>query len=153
MRHQRNLTTERTARAIAVMTLLSVATAYAATPADIEFFETRVRPILAEHCYACHGPEKQRSNLRWDHIEFALTGGERGPALVPGDPAKSRMIEAISYANRDLRMPPTGKLPEATIATLRDWIKRGAPWPDEPKPAAENQSERFDLEARWANHW
>ena len=128
--------------------------AHGANPADLAFFETKVRPILATHCYKCHGPTKQKSNLRWDHIDFALKGGERGPALVPGEPVKSRMITAINYKDRELRMPPKNRLSKADIATLTEWVRRGAPWPDEPQPAAgEGTSERFDLEKRKQSHW
>lgn len=149
MMHYRNI------QALAfALTAALAGTALAANPADLTFFETKVRPILATHCFKCHGPDKQRSDLRWDHIDFALKGGERGPALVPGEPDKSRMITAISYKDRELRMPPTGRLSKKNIATLTEWVRRGAPWPDEPRPAAgEGASERFDLEKRKQSHW
>jgi hypothetical protein len=122
-------------------------------PADLEFFETQIRPILAENCFKCHGPDKQESGMRLDHIETVLLGGSRGPALVVNQPDASRLIEAIQYGNVDLQMPPTGKLSEAEITNLREWIRRGAPWPDEPLPSASRVEEAFDIASRRDTHW
>ncbi len=122
---------------------------------DLAFFETRVRPVLAEHCFACHGPEKQKGGLRLDHIAFLDKGGDNGPALTPGDAAGSLLLEVIGYGNVELQMPPTGKLPDAAIADLTTWISNGAVWPDEPMPSdtAAAASPEFDLAARRAAHW
>jgi hypothetical protein len=127
----------------------------AADPAAIDFFETKVRPLLSEHCYSCHGPQKQKSALRLDHISLALKGGENGPALVPGHPEKSRLIEGIGYANVDFQMPPKKKLPDADIAVLTKWVQDGAAWPSEPVPALvkADKSKGFDLQARREAHW
>src|SRR5436190_23019387 len=89
-----------------------------------DFFERKIRPVLAEHCYKCHSAsaEKLKGNLLLDSREGMLNGGESGkPAVVAGDPEKSRLIEAIRYTNDDLQMPPKkagGKLSEAQIADL-----------------------------------
>ena len=123
------------------------------SPQDLEFFEKEVRPILAENCFECHGPDKQRSDLRLDHISLVLQGGSRGPAIVPGDPAASHLVEFIEYGNVDIQMPPNSKLPDGKIAVLKEWIKRGAPWPAEPVPSVRQTKEAFDLEARKADHW
>src|SRR5688572_14747756 len=67
-------------------------------PADIEFFEKKIRPLLVDRCYECHSAEhKIKAGLRLDHAEGWLTGGESGPALVPGKPDASRLIRAIRY--------------------------------------------------------
>ncbi len=95
------------------------------------FFETRVRPLLAERCFQCHDDKKQRGDLRLDSRAAMLLGGSVGPAVVPGDPAKSLFIKAIRYEDEDLQMPPKGKLGDDEIATLTQWIKLGAPWPGE----------------------
>ncbi len=124
-----------------------------AQDAALEFFEKQVRPLLAENCYKCHGPETQKSGLRLDHISTALKGGARGPALVPGDPGKSHLVEFAGYGNVDIQMPPTGKLSAEKIATLTQWVAMGAPWPDEPAPAAASQPEAFDLAQRRDRHW
>ncbi len=99
------------------------------SPADLEFFEAKVRPVLAEHCLSCHGPEKQKSGLRLDSRSAALKGGASGPAIAPGDPGNSPLIEAVRQSG-DLKMPPKGKLPEEAVAALTDWVKRGAAWPE-----------------------
>ena len=94
-----------------------------------KFFETEVRPLLSKHCFECHGEKKQKGGLRVDDIGYLKTGGDTGPALVPGDPEKSPMIEAVRYKNKDFQMPPKEQLSEAQVATLEKWIKMGAPWP------------------------
>ena len=99
---------------------------------SLEFFETAVRPILARRCHECHGPDKQKSTLRLDHIQHIMKGGERGPALVPGVPDASRLLRAIGYSDPDLQMPPRERLPDEERETLRRWIADGANWPDEP---------------------
>ena len=97
------------------------------TPEQVKFFEERVRPILAENCYKCHGSEQQKGKLRLDLREMALGGGESGPVIVPGHPDKSLLVEAVKWES--LEMPPSGKLSPQNIATLAEWIKLGAPMP------------------------
>ena len=98
---------------------------------DIAFFETKVRPILVERCYACHSNEAKtlRGGLKLDSKAGWQQGGDSGPAIEPGKPEESLLVLAIQYEDEALRMPPKGKLPEAEIATLVDWVKRGAPDP------------------------
>ncbi|MEO6809294.1 MAG: PSD1 and planctomycete cytochrome C domain-containing protein, partial [Isosphaeraceae bacterium] len=96
-------------------------------PAEVTFFETEVRPLLAENCLKCHGPKKQRGGLRLDSRAAVLAGGDSGPVVVPGKPADSLLVEAINYGG--LEMPPTGKLDDAKRAALTRWIEMGAPWP------------------------
>ena len=136
-----------------IVCLVPISVAAATEPADVEFFERRVRPMLAEHCYSCHGPNKQESDLRLDHISTILQGGTRGSAIVAGRPQESLVVEAIAYTNVDLQMPPHGRLPEAVRADLQNWIARGAPWPDEPIPGATDEPIKFYLETRRASHW
>jgi hypothetical protein len=96
-----------------------------------DFFERQVRPVLVERCYKCHSAdsEKIKGGLTLDTPEGWLKGGEHGPAIVPGAPEQSRLIEAIRYGNEDLQMPPKQKLSEAEIANITSWIKMGAPAP------------------------
>lgn len=115
----------------------------AANADDFTFFEQKVRPVLAEHCYPCHSAEKQKSGLRLDHGAYVQQGGETGMVIEAGNPTASRLIEAIQYANVDLQMPPDGKLPEDAIAALEKWVRDGAQWPDEPKPAGTRSTARF----------
>jgi cytochrome c553 len=95
--------------------------------ADVEFFEKSIRPILVARCLSCHGAEKQKGELRLDGRSAILTGGSTGPAVVPGNPKESLLVDAINYGDT-VQMPPKSKLPPDEIATLTDWVKRGAPW-------------------------
>jgi len=119
--------------------------------ADREFFEAKVRPVLAEHCYRCHGPERQKAKLRLDSRAALLQGGESGPAVVPGNIARSLLVKAISYTDAEFRMPPKGKLPDEAIAVLKHWVERGAHWPDD-KAVTTTRGPEFNLKER-SKHW
>ncbi len=95
---------------------------------QMRFFESEVRPLLAEKCWGCHNEEKQKGELRLDSLSAMLSGGESGPAIVPGKPDESTLIAAIRYES--LEMPPAGQLNELQIAVLTKWISLGAPWPE-----------------------
>src|SRR4051812_42689334 len=93
-----------------------------------------IRPILEKSCYSCHGPKKQKSDLRLDRKEAALKGGAEGPSIVPGDSAGSALIERVAGVDPDLIMPPEGqgeRLPPEQVSLLRAWIDQGATWPVE----------------------
>jgi mono/diheme cytochrome c family protein len=95
--------------------------------ADEKFFETRVRPLLAQHCFECHGPDKQKSGLRLDSAEAVRKGGASGePPVVPGDPAKSLLIKAVRHADGVTAMPPKKKLADRDVADLARWVADGA---------------------------
>ncbi|MFM7071911.1 MAG: DUF1553 domain-containing protein [Planctomycetota bacterium] len=126
--------------------------ALAAGSDDNEFFEKRIRPILAQRCWECHGGDdsKRRGALRLDSREGVLEGGETGPAVVAGDPAASLLVEAIQFQSSQIEMPPSGKLPEREIADLVEWVRRGAPFP---KAATVTNGKRgIDWEAG-RRHW
>lgn len=122
--------------------------------AAIEFFEKKVRPVLVDHCYKCHSAKEDRAKggLHVDSRAALLEGGDNGPAIVPGQPEKSRLVQAIRYQNVELRMPPKGKLPDAVIADLAAWVKMGAPWPGDNKGVVVAKGD-FDLAKRKAAHW
>ncbi|HSG72347.1 MAG TPA: DUF1549 domain-containing protein, partial [Planctomycetaceae bacterium] len=124
------------------------------TPEQAEFFETKIRPVLAEHCWKCHGPEKQEANLRLDKYAFVLKGGDTGPAIVPGKPESGELVDAINYEATGYQMPPDGKLPREKIDDLTKWVKMGAPWPGADKETAtDDQPETtIDFAAR-KKHW
>lgn len=103
-----------------------------ASPAQVEFFEKTIRPILANHCFECHGPDKQRGSLRLDSRAAMLEGGERGPAMVLTKPDSSLLLKAIHYKD-DLKMPPKSPLKAEQIAALTVWIQQGAFWPEKAK--------------------
>ncbi len=130
-----------------------VAAAADPTPEQAERFEKTIRPLLVEHCYKCHSAEakKVKGGLRVDGRKHLLDGGDTGPAVVPGDPAKSKLIEAVKYGNKDMLMPPVGKLPADAIAALETWVKEGAPWPND--TATVVKKDDFDLAKRKAEHW
>lgn len=97
------------------------------TPQQLQFFETRVRPLLHSRCVKCHGENEQKGGLRLDSLESLLTGGESGPAAVTGQPAKSLLLEAVRYES--FEMPPDKPLSDQEIADLESWIKNGTAWP------------------------
>jgi mono/diheme cytochrome c family protein len=100
------------------------------TPEDVRFFEARVRPLLAERCFKCHGPEKQKGDLRLDSAGAVRKGGGSGkPLVVAGKPDESLLLRAVRHADGVEEMPPGGKLKDAEIADLAAWVKRGAPFP------------------------
>ncbi|HEU4753030.1 MAG TPA: DUF1549 domain-containing protein, partial [Armatimonadota bacterium] len=93
-----------------------------------EFFELKVRPLLAEKCYSCHADKVHLSDLRLDSREALLKGGRAGAAVVAGDPDHSPLIQAIRYDGK-LKMPPAGKLKDEEIAALTEWVRAGVAWP------------------------
>lgn len=117
------------------------------TAAQLEFFEKEVRPVLADNCYKCHGPKKQKSGLRLDSREFVLKGGEVGPVVVPGKPEASRLILAVNHAKaKDVEPMPSAdeKISPQAIAALTEWVRQGLPWPAESSPVA------HDPRSHWA---
>lgn len=100
--------------------------AFTASAEKEAFFEKRIRPLLVEHCMECHGPEKQKGSLRLDHQAGWKTGGDSGPAILPGKLEESLLWRAVNYEDRDLKMPPKKRLSDAELADLRQWITSGA---------------------------
>ncbi len=103
----------------------------------IDFFETKIRPLFANKCAGCHGPA-QMGGLRVDSLEALLKGGETGPALTPGDPDKSLLIQAVRQTGT-LKMPKGGHLKPEEIASLETWVKMGAPWPKTQAPVPKSE--------------
>jgi hypothetical protein len=101
------------------------------TAEEIAFFEKSVRPVLSSKCYSCHsnGAAKLKAGLKLDSIESILAGGVTGPAIVPGDPEASLLIQAVRYADPDFSMPPKGQLEADVVKDLEKWVTMGAPWP------------------------
>lgn len=111
--------------------LLAAGAGAAAQSPEIEFFERRIRPVLVEHCEACHSTRlaEPMGGLRVDSRDSFLAGGGSGPAIVPGFPERSLVMTALGYLNPVLKMPPTGKLPDRVVEDFRIWIASGAPDP------------------------
>lgn len=124
------------------------------TAEQAAFFESKIRPILADNCYKCHSLEnsKSKGGLTLDTRDGVQKGGEAGPAVVPGDPAASPLIKAVKYEDKDLQMPPTkegGKLKDVQIAALTEWVKMGAPDPRKEVP----KTKLTGLTDKARNHW
>ncbi|MEO7653021.1 MAG: DUF1549 domain-containing protein, partial [Bryobacteraceae bacterium] len=123
-----------------------------ATPADkSELFEMRVRPVLAKYCYACH-TSSGMGGLQLDNREKLMKGGKSGPAIVPGDPDKSLLVQAVAQTHERLKMPPQGKLADTEIAALRAWVKDGAAWP-ESVAASKNASAEYVITPEQRAFW
>src|SRR4030095_12017641 len=108
----------------------------------LSFFEQKIRPALADHCYKCHSMKatKLKGGLALDSKESALKGGNTGPAIVPVKPEESLLFTAIRHADPDLEMPPEEKkLPEEVIADFEKWIKAGAPFPEQNADVSESK--------------
>lgn len=126
-----------------------------ANPADEEFFEKEVRPILVARCYECHSAKKTEpaGGLRVDSRESLLQGGDTGAAIKPGNAKESLLIDAVNYGDV-YQMPPKTRMPAAEIAVLVKWIDLGAPWPKDPTPTGPAGSvKKFDLAQRKADWW
>ena len=118
------------------------------TPADHEFFEAKVRPLLVTHCAECHSAEAgdPEAGLSFDsRADFFAAEG----VAMAGKPDQSLLVHVVRY-DSDLQMPPGGKLPAAEIATIEEWVRRGLPWPDDGNAAS---ADGFDIAARKAEHW
>ena len=98
----------------------------ALAPEKLEFFESKVRPILVQRCYECHSGQESNGGLRLDYREGLLKGGDSGPALQADEPQGSLLLRAIRYQNADLQMPPSGKLDATEIEVLETWVGQGA---------------------------
>ena len=123
-------------------------------PKGVDFFETKIRPILVERCYECHSAESKRlrGKLLLDTKAGWEKGGDTGPAIVPGKPEESLLIEAIGWDNEAMKMPPKGKLPPDAVAALTDWVKMGAPDPRTGPSAAPKPGRVIDI-AEGKKHW
>lgn len=130
--------------AMAVLAFAGASRASDDLPAGVEYFEKHVRPILAEHCLECHGADKTQANLRLDSAEGWLGGGDSGPAVVRGKPDESLLVHAIKHDGSNVEMPPDGKLSDAKIGLIEEWIRRGAPAPKGPRARAAGKA--IDLE-------
>src|SRR4029079_16297212 len=111
--------------------LVFIASPLRAQDAGVRFFESKIRPVLVEHCYSCHAAsaKKIKGGLLLDSRPAWQKGGDSGPAIVPGHPDKSLLIKALRFTDESTKMPPKGALPAAVIADFEHWVKIGAPDP------------------------
>tara|TARA_B100000809_G_scaffold39244_1_gene34347 strand:+ start:3311 stop:6037 length:2727 start_codon:yes stop_codon:yes gene_type:complete len=103
----------------------------------VEFFQKQIFPVLKKECFSCHDTASRKGGLRVDSRQFLVTGGKSGPAIVPGDPEKSLLIQAIRHQYEKLKMPPKKQLPQSTIDKFSQWIRNGADWIERPQDAAD----------------
>ncbi|MCU0962218.1 MAG: DUF1549 domain-containing protein [Pirellulaceae bacterium] len=119
-----------------------------------QFFRESIRPILAQRCWACHGPDEQESGLRLDSRERLEQGGESGQSLIDGaDPESSFLLRVLRHED-DVAMPPDERLPERELEAMREWIRQGLPWPTDEAAAADrtlSKAEQLLEQAR--QHW
>ena len=120
---------------------------YAATPPEDLFRET-IQPVLKQHCLGCHGDGELFGKLDLRNREGLVTGGSRGPAIVPSDASASLLYRALEHSG-ELKMPPTGRLPDEAVAAIRDWIDGGAPFAERPERAGLDW-DTFHEEDLWA---
>lgn len=134
-----------------IIGLLSVSFASGAdSPEGLALFEQHIRPLLIEHCFKCHSAqsEKPKGGLLLDSKQGIAKGGANGAIIVPGDPGKSRLIEAIKWTDPDLRMPPKKQLTSQQIQWLETWVKLGAPDPRESNAGTASKAKLgMDLES------
>ena len=143
--------------ALLLVAALAAAAAHAQSnpAASPDFFETKVRPVLANNCYSCH-TSTAMGGLRVDSRESLLKGGGRGASIVAGDPEKSLLVEAIRQTDPKLKMPMGGRLKDSEIDDIVAWIKSGADWPAN-SPAATAApapgSEKYVIAPERKNFW
>jgi hypothetical protein len=142
-------------RAFAILALGTSSLAAAdLKPADLEFFESKIRPVLVAECYECHDAKKQKGDLRLDYRDGLLKGGEEGAAIIPGDAKKSILIQSMDYSHETLQMPKKRpKLDAKIIADFAEWINRGAPDPRIQAPTDSTPPAWSDLLTVRKNWW
>ena len=117
-----------------------------------EFFETKIRPLLADRCFACH-TSARLGGLEMTSRDALLKGGNSGPAIDPGKPASSLLLQAVRHTHDRLKMPPEGKLAGEQIADLARWISDGAVWPQTPAAAGPSGADEFVIGPEERNFW
>ena len=128
--------------------MLLDASVLAATPQEVEFFEKEVRPVLSEHCYKCHGAEKQKGEIRVDSRAALLKGVDGVPVATPGNPDESSLIKSIRHQTENKMPAKEPKLPDEQIAALAEWVRIGMPWPD-----ADQSKVATPQQQAAATHW
>src|SRR5580658_6205110 len=143
---------------LAILAALPAVHAQTSLASTADFFEAKIRPVLANNCYSCHASSSQsQGGLRVDSQEAMLRGGGRGAAVVPGDPDKSWLIRAVRQSDPALKMPMGGKLSDAEVEDLVSWVKSGAVWPGGAAavaPVKENKAgDKYVIPAERKNFW
>lgn len=120
---------------------------FAADSDQEKFFETEVRPLLAQHCFECHREKKKQGDLRLDRKRDVFAASPSGQAVVPGKLNESRLWQVVQYSEFDTQMPPTGKLSAEKLEIFRKWIETGAFWPEEVATSSSTKSSEIPHQA------
>ena len=136
----------------ALVLCAGIALAAGPAPDSTDFFEARIRPVLANNCFTCHAAS-QLGGLRLDSRESILKGGKSGPAMVPGDPDKSLLIRAVRQTDPKLKMPMGGKLKDQEIEDLAACVKAGANWPATSAPVVNAKSGEYVISPEQRAFW
>ena len=141
-------------RVALLVSLVVVRSATAQASSQDEYFEKKVRPVLVQNCYQCHGPQSKIAfgNLRLVSRAALLKGGDSGPALDASNPEQSLFIRAIRHEG-PVNMPPTGKMKQPDIDALVEWVKMGAPWPEHTVGVSTANTAAKGVEERRKDHW
>src|SRR5262245_15908620 len=117
-----------------------------------DFFERKIRPVLSDRCLECHSAErgKTKGGLALDSADGLRKGSDSGAVIVPGNPDKSRLIQAIRYKDETLQMPPKERLTPAQISDFEAWVRMGAP---DPRPEFSISNSQFSILHSRTNHW
>ncbi|MCC6509756.1 MAG: hypothetical protein IT423_11650, partial [Pirellulaceae bacterium] len=121
------------------------------SPEAIDFFESKIRPLLHQHCIECHNDDQAESGLSLESHAGLMRGGKLGAAVIPGKPRESLLISAVNH-DEFLKMPPKDKLTTVELVALSKWVTMGAPWPESkslksPKPTPKNDGPAGQAEA------
>ena len=138
--------------AVGITTSGHLVAAEATSGGNEKLFEGQIRPLLLEKCVKCHGDAKSESGLRLDSRAALMQGGDSGPAIVPGDPAKSLLVIAMKH-DGGIEMPPGTFLPGDQIAVVEKWIEAGAPWPEEGGPSGPKKTRSGEPTDEERRHW
>ena len=134
---------------VPLMLLLGVSASGQTAGDPVDFYTTKVKPLLTTKCYACH-TQTAMGGLRLDSREGVQKGGASGPAIVPGPASNTLLMQVVTHTHSKIKMPPGGRLSDAEIATLRQWIESGAHF--EPQPSAGAPAAKSDVASR-RNFW
>ena len=139
-----------TVRLAVFLVVLSVSPATLASDDAGDFFERRIRPLILDKCIECHGPSKQENKIRFDRRNDVLTGKAGDTPLIDSQaPENSRLLQVLAHSEDDTKMPPSGKLDDAQIDAVRQWIADGASWPE----TSDLEGEARRRLERWRAHW
>ncbi len=141
---------------VCILSIAAASAQEAVTSDQAAFFETHIRPVLAESCFDCHNSDHAENGLDLSSRSSMLRGGELGAVIQPGRPQDSLLMRVLNH-DAFIRMPPKDKLPSAVIAHFATWIRMGAPWPgatsEEPQRPDPSPSDSVRFTERQLQHW